>query len=63
MIFINLIELTEKEAMKIVCGEAITIAGIMAILIISIIAVIAYRIFMSSKGSAQIPGGFKFSWS
>ncbi|MEG0977720.1 MAG: hypothetical protein RSD40_01245 [Bacilli bacterium] len=49
--------------MKIVCGEAITIAGIMAILIISIIAVIAYRIFMSSKGSAQIPGGFKFSWS
>ena len=44
-------------------GEAITVASVMAVLCAAIIAVVIYRLFMSSKGSAQIPGGWKFVWN
>lgn len=58
----NLVKLTDEQMAKTVGGEAITLAGIMAILAIAIIAVVCYRFFVSPKGSLSIPGGFKFEW-
>lgn len=58
----NSIELTENELKQISPGDGITLAGVMAIIVISIVAVICYRLFMSGSGSVAIPGGFKFTW-
>lgn len=58
-----MIKLTEYEMASVIGGEVITLTAVMAILVIAIAAVIVYRLFMSSKGSATIPGGFKFEWS
>lgn len=58
----NITPLTEDELKLYKPGEAISIATVMAVLLTAIISVIVYRIFMSSSGSAAIPGGFKFSW-
>ena len=57
-------KLMSEEAMESTRGgEAITVASVMAVLCAAIIAVVIYRLFMSSKGSAQIPGGWKFVWN
>lgn len=53
--------LTEEETKQIVTGE-ITLAAVMAICAIAIVAVVVYRMFMSKEGSSSIPGGWKFSW-
>ena len=55
-------KLSDNELRMIEGGEAITIATVMAILAIALVSVITYRIFMSSKGNATLPGGFKFTW-
>lgn len=55
-------ELSDKEMEKISGGEAITLSAVMAVLMIAVVAVVAYRLFMSSEGSTTIPGGFKFTW-
>ena len=54
-------QLTEKENQDIVTGE-ITLAAVMAICAIAIVAVVVYKMFMSKEGSSAIPGGWKFSW-
>ena len=36
-------------------GEAITVTAVMAVVI--------YRLFRSSKGGVNVPGGWKFSWA
>ena len=54
-------KLSEKEASEIVTGE-ITLAAVMAICAIAIVAVIVYKMFMSNEGSSTVPGGWKFSW-
>lgn len=54
-------QLTEQEMSQIVTGE-ITLAAVMAICAIAIVAVVVYRMFMSKEGSSSIPGGWKFSW-
>ena len=53
--------LTEEENKKIVTGE-ITLAAVMAVCAIAIVAVVVYRMFMSKEGSSSIPGGWKYSW-
>lgn len=55
--------LTKQEMAEIRGGEFFTIAAVMACLTAAIVAVICYRLFMSSSGSTTIPGGFKFTWS
>jgi len=55
--------LNEDELENCVSGEAITLTAVMAVLATAIIAVVAYRLFMSKKGSATVPGGWKFSWN
>lgn len=54
-------QLSEKESKEILTGE-ITLAAVMAVCAIAIVAVVVYRMFMSKEGSSQIPGGWKFSW-
>lgn len=56
------IELSSYEMSRITGGEAITLTAVMTILVIAVMAVVIYRLFMSEKGTASIPGGFKFEW-
>ena len=44
-------------------GEAITVSAVMAILTVAVMAVVIYRLFRSSKGGVNVPGGWKFSWA
>lgn len=55
--------LTKEECDRHYVGEGITLAAVMAIAAIAVMAVVVYRLFMSGKGSAAIPGGWKFSWA
>ena len=55
--------LNEKEMEELKGGEAISVAAVMAVLCSAIIAVVVYRLFMSKKGSAAVPGGWKFTWN
>ena len=55
--------LTKSESDSHYVGEGITLATVMAIAAIAVMAVVVYRLFMSGKGSAAIPGGWKFSWA
>ena len=55
-------KLSDLELKEIEGGEAITLAAVMAILVVALVTVITYRIFVSSKGNATLPGGFKFTW-
>ena len=54
-------KLTSQEASQIITGE-VTLAAVMAICAIAIVAVIVYKMFMSKEGSSTVPGGWKFSW-
>lgn len=54
-------KLSEKQASEIVTGE-VTLTAVLAICAIAIVAVIAYKMFMSKEGSSTVPGGWKFSW-
>ena len=55
--------LSEQEMQNQISGEALTLTAVMAVLATAIIAVIVYRMFMSKKGNATVPGGWKFSWN
>ena len=55
--------LTDEELRNEVSGEALTLTAVMAVLATAIVAVVVYRMFMSKKGSATVPGGWKFSWN
>ncbi len=54
--------LKPEELETIVPGEAISLTAVMAVLAIALTAVIAYRMFRTSSGSAKIPGGWQFTW-
>lgn len=55
--------LSNQELQKIVVGEPISVAAIMTVVLAAVMAVVVYRLFMSSKGGVTIPGGWKFSWA
>ena len=54
-------ELSNKDKDAIVTGE-LALTTVMAICAIAIVAVVVYRMFMSSEGTTQAPGGWKFTW-
>jgi hypothetical protein len=54
--------LLDEEMSTMIGGEPVTLTAVMAVMIIAISTVIVYRLFMSSQGKAQIPGGFTFEW-
>ncbi len=55
--------LNEKEMNEIIGGEAITLTAVLAVLAAAVVAVIVYKLFISNKGGATLPGGWKFSWN
>lgn len=55
-------ELTLEERKAICPGEALTLTAVLAVLSISIVTVIVYRLLRSSKGGAKMPGGWQFNW-
>lgn len=52
----------EEEALNVKGGEAVTLAGVLAVLAVSIIVVVCYRFFVSPKGKVTLPGGYEFQW-
>ena len=56
-------ELTTLEQNKIITGEAITLTTVIAISAIAILAIVAYKLFTSQKGTTTTPGGWKFTWN
>lgn len=58
----NYIALNEEEMANSYVGEAITIAAVMAIACIAIMAVVLYKLYRSKKGGVNVPGGWKFTW-
>ena len=56
-------ELTLSERKTICPGEALALTAVMAVLAISIVAVVVYRLLKSSKGTAKVPGGWAFTWN
>ena len=55
--------MTEEELANEVSGAAITLTAVMAVLATAVLAVIVYKLFLSKKGTAQVPGGWKFTWN
>ena len=55
--------MSQEELDQEISGEAITLTAVMAILATAVIAVVVYRLFLSKKGSASVPGGLKFTWN
>lgn len=50
-----------EESKNLVTGE-ITLAAVMAVCAIAVMAVVVYKMFMTKEGSSTIPGGWKFTW-
>lgn len=55
-------KLNDFELKMVEGGEAITLSAVMAVLAISIVAMVCYRFFLSNKGEVELPGGFTFKW-
>ncbi|MBR0295331.1 MAG: hypothetical protein IJQ67_05470 [Bacilli bacterium] len=56
-------KLNESELKNTYAGEALTLTAVMAIMAVAVMAVIVYKLFISDKGNASVPGGWKFTWS
>ncbi len=54
-------KLSNYELETIKTGE-VALTTVFAICAIAILAVVVYRMFMSSEGSTTAPGGWKFTW-
>ena len=54
-------KLSSKDCRGIVTGE-ITLAAVMTVCAIALMAVVVYKMFMSTEGTSQVPGGWKFTW-
>ena len=44
-------------------GEAISMATVTLVFTIVILAIVAYKLFLSGKAKVDVPGGWKFEWS
>lgn len=58
----NKVYLSEYELNNTIVGEAITLAAVVAVMIIAILAVAAYKMFTSEESVIKLPGGYQFSW-
>ena len=59
----KLTKLSKEECQAHVINEGITLAAVMAVIAIAVMAVVVYKLFLSNKGNAAVPGGWKFSWA
>ena len=55
-------KLTPEELREIRPGEALTLATVTMVLTAALLAVVAYKLFMSAGAKLELPGGFKFEW-
>ena len=58
----NLVKLSDEELTNTKGGE-LTIASVMAVLIIGIVTVACYKLLKSNTGKTILPGGFTFTWA
>ncbi|MBO4286412.1 MAG: hypothetical protein J5880_03670 [Bacilli bacterium] len=58
----NYQKMSIEECKTTYVGEAITLSAVLAVLAAAVVAVLIYKVFLSSKGSASI-GDWKFSWA
>ncbi len=52
-----------EEAAKIKGGEAITLTVVLTYLAVSILTVVVWKLFTSTKAKVSLPGGALFEWS
>ena len=57
------IPLTEYELNNIKVGEVFSMATVLLVFTVVILAVVAYKLFTTPDGSVTLPGGYKFEWS
>ena len=57
------VRMSMLEASQVRVGEAITLATVMTIFAVVVMAVIAYKFLFSTGGKATLPGGWKFEWT
>lgn len=55
------VKLSQNELSSIKVGE-LTLATVMLVFTAVIMAVVAYKYFVSKEGKATLPGGYKFEW-
>ncbi|MBO8414457.1 MAG: hypothetical protein IAC78_03175 [Firmicutes bacterium] len=55
-------ELNINEMKECKGGEALTLAAVMAVMVIAIVVVMCYRFFASPEGQISLPGGYEFEW-
>ncbi len=58
----NKVLLTDDELNEKV-GEAITLATVIAIMSIALLAIVAYKLFTSKEAVFKLPGGYQFTWN
>ena len=54
-------KLSSKDCRAIKTGE-VTLTAVLTVCAIALMAVVVYKMFMSTEGSSTVPGGWKFSW-
>ena len=55
--------MTSEELNETAGGAAISLTAVISVLAAAVIAVVVYKLFVSKKGTAQVPGGWKFTWN
>lgn len=55
--------ITLEESKNIQGGEAISLTLVLTCLAISILTVVVWKFYTSTKGKVTFPGGFNFEWS
>jgi hypothetical protein len=54
--------LSLAERQRILPGEALSFAAIMAVVVIAVMAVVIYRLWRGKEGGVKLPGGWQFTW-
>lgn len=58
------VEMSNEEACEVVAGaDPITLTLVLTIMAISVMAMVVWKLFTSTKGKISLPGGFNFEWS
>ena len=55
-------ELSLFECHEVKGGEVISLTLVIAVLSISILTILVWKIYTSGEGSFSLPGGFKVQW-
>lgn len=55
--------MNEEELINVSSGGPLSLATVMAVLATAVVAVVVYKLFLSKKGTASVPGGWKFTWN